>query len=85
MLVLDEATSALDAPLERAVIAAVAALGCTTLMVTHREDVVLTADEVVVLSEGCVVQTGTPHDLQAAGGHYDSLWGIAPEEPADVG
>ena len=60
VLVLDEATSALDAPLERAVIAAVAALGCTTLMVTHREDVVLTADEVVVLSEGCVVQIGTP-------------------------
>ncbi len=85
VLVLDEATSALDAPLERAVIAAVAALGCTTLMVTHREDVVLTADEVVVLSEGCVVQTGTPHDLQTAGGHYDALWGIAPEEPADVG
>ena len=58
VLVLDEATSALDAPLERAVIAAVAALGCTTLMVTHREDVVLTADEVVVLSEGRVVQVG---------------------------
>ena len=85
MLVLDEATSALDAPLERAVIAAVAALGCTTLMVTHREDVVLTAHEVVVLSEGCVVQTGTPADLQNAGGHYDDLWGIAPEEPVDVG
>ena len=84
MLVLDEATSALDAPLERAVIAAVAALGCTTLMVTHREDVVLTADEVVVLSEGCVVQTGTPADLQTAGGHYDALWGIDPEEPVDV-
>ena len=65
-------------------IAAVAALGCTTLMVTHREDVVLTADEVVVLSEGCVVQTGTPLDLQTAGGHYDALWGLAPGEPADI-
>jgi ATP-binding cassette, subfamily B, bacterial len=85
VLVLDEATSALDAPLERAVIAAVAALGCTTLMVTHREDVVLTADEVVVLSEGRVVQVGAPEDLRNAGGHYDDLWGINPEEPADVG
>jgi ATP-binding cassette subfamily B protein len=85
VLVLDEATSALDAPLERAVIAAVAALGCTTLMVTHREDVVLTADEVVVLSEGRVVQIGAPADLRNAGGHYDDLWGINPEEPADVG
>jgi ATP-binding cassette subfamily B protein len=85
VLVLDEATSALDAPLERAVIAAVAALGCTTLMVTHREDVVLTADEVVVLSEGRVVQVGSPADLRNAGGHYDDLWGINPEEPADVG
>ena len=85
MLVLDEATSGLDAPLERAVIAAVAALGCTTLMVTHREDVVLTADEVVVLSEGCVVQVGRPADLQNVGGHYDALWGVTPEEPVDVG
>ena len=66
-------------------IAAVAALGCTTLMVTHREDVVLTADEVVVLCEGRVVQTGSPADLQTAGGHYDALWGIATEEPVDVG
>ena len=85
MLVLDEASSAFDAPLERAVIAAVAALGCTTLMVTHREDVVLTADEVVVLSEGRVVQVGAPAELRNAGGHYDDLWGITPEEPADVG
>jgi ATP-binding cassette subfamily B protein len=82
VLVLDEATSALDAPLERAVIAAVAALGCTTLMVTHREDVVLTADEVVVLSEGRVVEVGAPAALRNAGGHYDDLWGVNPEEPA---
>ena len=38
-----------------------------------------------MLSEGCVVQIGTPADLQNAGGHYDDLWGIAPEEPVDVG
>jgi ATP-binding cassette, subfamily B, bacterial len=85
VLVLDEATSALDPPLERAVVAAVAALGCTTLMVTHREDVVLTADEVVVLSEGRVVQHNTPAALRASGGHYDDLWGTDPGEPADVG
>ncbi|HXY94259.1 MAG TPA: ATP-binding cassette domain-containing protein, partial [Acidimicrobiia bacterium] len=78
VLVLDEATSALDAPLERAVIAAVAALGCTTLMVTHREDVVLTAHDVVVLSEGAVVQRGAPDVLRNAGGHYDDLWGVDP-------
>ena len=51
--------------IERAVIAAVAALGCTTLMVTHREDVVLTADEVVVLSEGRVVQAVPPPSSKA--------------------
>jgi len=85
VLVLDEATSALDPPLERAVVAAVAALGCTTLMVTHREDVVLTADAVVVLSEGRVVQHNTPAALRASGGHYDDLWGTDPGEPADVG
>jgi ABC-type bacteriocin/lantibiotic exporter with double-glycine peptidase domain len=82
MLVLDEATSALDAPLERAVIAAVGALGCTTLMVTHREDVVRTADEVVVLSDGQVVQIGAPAALRRSGGPYDDLWGIATNAPA---
>ena len=84
VLVLDEASSALDAPLERAVIAAVGALGCTTIMVTHREDVVRAADQVVVLSEGRVTQVGAPAALRDAGGPYDDLWGITPGEPTDV-
>jgi ABC-type bacteriocin/lantibiotic exporter with double-glycine peptidase domain len=71
----------LDAPLERAVIAAVAALGCTTVMVTHREDVVLTADEVVVMSEGQVVQLGAPAALRNSRGPYDDLWGDQSSEP----
>jgi ATP-binding cassette, subfamily B, bacterial len=74
VLVLDEATSCLDARLEQQVLEAVSELGCTTLMVTHRDNVVAASDLVIVLEAGRVVQSGTPDELRGAGGAYDRLW-----------
>ena len=54
VMVLDEATSLLDADVEQKVLDAVHALGCTTLMITHRENVAKAADSVVVLDAGRV-------------------------------
>jgi ATP-binding cassette subfamily B protein len=78
VLVLDEATSCLDAGLERAVLAAVGALGCTTLMVTHRENVVAISDLVIVLDAGRVAEIGSPNELIGSGGAYDHLWVAEP-------
>ncbi|MEY2425081.1 MAG: ATP-binding cassette, subfamily bacterial [Actinomycetota bacterium] len=89
ILVLDEATSCLDARLEQRVLEAVGRLDCTTVMVTHRDNVVAASDLVVVLDEGRVAEVGTPGELRGAGGAYDRLWVQEPEklteaEPAEV-
>src|SRR5690606_31020268 len=60
ILVLDEATSALDSATEAAVQDALeqAAHGRTTLMVAHRLSTVISADEIIVLEAGRVIERG---------------------------
>ena len=75
ILLLDEATSSLDTVTEAAVHANIAALGCTVIVIAHRLATVMDADSIVVMDDGRVVETGTHHDLVAAGGHYARLVG----------
>ena len=82
LLVLDEATSLLDSGVEDQVIAAVHELGCTTLMITHRENVARLADNIVVLKEGRVVEEGPEAVVARPGGPYDQLWRVQDEEEA---
>jgi ATP-binding cassette, subfamily B, bacterial len=83
LLVLDEPTSALDAATEHALFERYAvaardagARGSVTLLVTHRFSTVATADLVVVLDGGRVVEVGTHAALMAAGGHYSELYDL---------
>jgi ATP-binding cassette, subfamily B, bacterial len=82
LLVLDEATSLLDAGVEDQVIAAVHELGCTTLMITHRENVARLADNIVVLESGEVVDEGPEEQVARPGGPYDRLWRVQEDEAA---
>ncbi|MEU5766480.1 ABC transporter ATP-binding protein [Streptomyces asoensis] len=76
VVVLDEATAEagssgarqLDEAAERAL------RGRTALVVAHRLSQAATADRVVVLSDGRVVENGTHDELLAAGGTYAALW-----------
>ncbi|GHI88855.1 multidrug ABC transporter permease [Streptomyces xanthophaeus] len=74
--ILDEATA--DAGSAGARVLETAALraleGRTGLMVAHRLPQAATADRVVVLDRGRVVETGTHAELVAAGGRYAELW-----------
>lgn len=76
ILVLDEATSALDSATEQEVQQALdeAAKGRTTLMVAHRLSTVAGADEIIVLSEGKIVERGTHRELLDRAGLYADLW-----------
>ncbi|MFF0579409.1 ABC transporter ATP-binding protein [Streptosporangium saharense] len=74
--VLDEATaeagSAGARALERA--AARAARGRTALVVAHRLTQAATADRIVVMEDGQVMESGTHEELLALGGRYAALW-----------
>ena len=76
LLILDEATASLDIPSEKAVQAALHTLlsGRTALVIAHRLSTVLGADRVMVVSDGAVVEDGSPQQLIAAGGRFAAMY-----------
>lgn len=75
VLVLDEPTTGLDARSEDAVLRALRQVssGRTTVIITHRMAAAMTADQIVVLDAGRVVERGTHRRLIAAGGLYTEM------------
>ncbi|KAB5554574.1 P-loop containing nucleoside triphosphate hydrolase protein [Coniochaeta sp. 2T2.1] len=75
ILLLDEATSALDTKSEQVVQAALdkAAAGRTTIVIAHRLSTIRSADNIVVLAGGRVVEQGTHDKLTDANGLYSRL------------
>lgn len=75
ILILDEATSALDTDSERLVQDALEKLmkNRTTIIIAHRLSTIKNADEIYVLKDGQVVESGSHNSLYALNGYYTKL------------
>ena len=78
ILILDEATSALDSQSEKYIQNSLAKLmkGSTTLVIAHRLSTVESADRIIVMDKGRIVEQGTHAELLSSKGVYAQLYNI---------
>jgi subfamily B ATP-binding cassette protein MsbA len=76
ILILDEATSSLDSESEAMIQDGLRALrkGRTTFVIAHRLSTIRSADQILVVEHGEVVERGTHEQLLAIGGRYRQLY-----------
>ena len=79
VLVLDEPTAALDPVSERQVTEGYESVmrNRTTILISHRRDLAMRADRVVVIDGTSVAETGTPRELAARGGVFARIFQAA--------
>jgi len=87
VLILDEATSALDSESERHIQAALAEVmkGRTTLVIAHRLSTIESADLIVVMQDGRIVEAGNHRTLMAQRGIYAGLHSAQFEDKPPAG
>ncbi|MBU3743501.1 MAG: ATP-binding cassette domain-containing protein, partial [Sediminibacterium sp.] len=76
VLILDEATSSVDSETEQLIEKAIEKLisGRTAIVIAHRLSTIQKADQIIVLTDGSIRETGTHSSLLALGGIYNKLY-----------
>lgn len=83
ILILDEPTGSLDPESEKIVTDALEKLmkGRTVILISHRLNTLVSADKIVVVREGMIVEEGTHQSLLAAGHLYAELYRMNSSKP----
>lgn len=76
ILVFDEATSSLDSHSEQAILTAIneVAKNRTSLVIAHRLSTIVDSDNIIVMSDGEIVEQGNHQQLLALQGKYSKMW-----------
>ncbi|MGI6031481.1 MAG: ABC transporter ATP-binding protein [Eubacteriales bacterium] len=76
IMILDEATSSIDTRTEMLIQKAMSNLmhGRTSFVIAHRLSTIVDADQILVLKDGDIIETGTHQQLLAKGGFYADLY-----------
>lgn len=78
ILVFDEATSSLDSTTEQAIQRTLKDISATTttLVVAHRLSTIADADQILVMSQGEIIERGSHNELIQAMGEYRRMWDL---------
>ena len=77
ILLMDEATSSLDTNAERIVKEVIdnfKSKGKTVIVIAHRLSTIATANTILVMENGIIVESGSHQDLLSQNGKYFDLW-----------
>jgi ATP-binding cassette subfamily B protein len=87
ILLLDEATSALDTRTEQDILATLhsVATGRTSISIAHRLSTIADADQILVLNEGRLAESGSHADLLRRDGLYAEMWTRQANEVEELG
>ncbi|CYL81274.1 bacteriocin secretion/processing ATP-binding protein [Streptococcus pneumoniae] len=74
VVVLDEATSSLDNLSQQITTSYLSEIGTTKILIAHRLDTIKSADKILVMHNGEIVEIGTHRELLELGGIYKQLY-----------
>ncbi|MEK4082243.1 peptidase domain-containing ABC transporter [Solibacillus sp. FSL K6-1126] len=74
ILILDEATSALDTLTERKISDMLDVLDCTRIIIAHRLSTIISADKIIIIDEGQILDQGTHEDLLSRSAYYREFY-----------
>jgi ATP-binding cassette subfamily B protein len=86
ILILDEATANIDTETEALIQDALEVLkrGRTTFIIAHRLSTIRSADQILVLHRGEIVEQGSHDELMALGGRYFKMYQLQQGSSASV-